>query len=173
VDEAGATSAGYSSPTMMPLDGAVMRQRSSHGVTGVCALIRAGFRVAVCRPCREHGHCSGKAQGVRGQDPGVRVQAPLALPAVSSSCSTGLTKLAGMPSYEALQTPPLNWRRATLCHAGECVEIAAHNGIFLMRSSTQRGSIHFAPDEFSDFLTRAKAGEFEPGKMPVRNWPVA
>lgn len=75
-----------------------------------------------------------------------------------------LTKVAGMPSHEATQTLQLDWHKASFCQTGECVEIAAHNDVVLMRSSRQpdSGYIYFTPEEFSIFLQRAKAGNYNP-----------
>jgi hypothetical protein len=61
-----------------------------------------------------------------------------------------------------MQTPALDWHKASFCQTGECVEIAAYNNVVLMRSSAQpeSGYIHFTPEEFATFLDAAKAGEF-------------
>lgn len=61
-----------------------------------------------------------------------------------------------------MQTPALDWHKASFCQTGECVEIAAYNDIVLMRSSvrTESGCIQFTPEEFATFLEAAKAGKF-------------
>lgn len=57
----------------------------------------------------------------------------------------------------------LDWRKASFCQTGECVEIAANNGAVLMRNSAQpeMGFVSFTPEEFNTFLGAAKAGEFD------------
>jgi hypothetical protein len=68
-----------------------------------------------------------------------------------------------MRSYEAMPTPPLDWRKASPCQGGECIEVAAQNGAVIMRNSTQPDSTHFysTTEEFRSFLMGAKAGEFD------------
>ncbi len=67
-----------------------------------------------------------------------------------------------MESYETTQTPP-DWHKSTFCQTGECVEIAALNGMVIMRKSTQPDAdyVYFTPDEFGSFLGQAKAGDFD------------
>jgi Domain of unknown function (DUF397) len=62
-----------------------------------------------------------------------------------------------------MQTPPLDWRRSSLCQTGECVEIATYNDTVVMRSSAHPGSgyIQLTPEEFDGFLNAAKAGKFD------------
>jgi hypothetical protein len=62
-----------------------------------------------------------------------------------------------------MQTPALDWHKASFCQTGECVEIAAYNDAVLMRSSAQpeSGYVFFTPEEFTLFLGAAKAGEFD------------
>jgi hypothetical protein len=57
----------------------------------------------------------------------------------------------------------LDWCRASLCAAGECVEIAAHQDVVIMRNSARpdSGYVFFSPKEFGAFLAAAKAGEFD------------
>lgn len=61
-----------------------------------------------------------------------------------------------------MQTPALDWHKASFCQTGECVEIAAYNDVVLMRSSVkpESGYIRFTPEEFATFLEAAKVGEF-------------
>jgi Domain of unknown function (DUF397) len=61
-----------------------------------------------------------------------------------------------------MQTPALDWHKASFCQTGECVEIAEYNDVVLMRNSAQpeSGHIYFTPEEFTTFLGAAKAGEF-------------
>lgn len=59
--------------------------------------------------------------------------------------------------------PQLNWRKASFCQNGECVEVAAHNGQIVIRKSTQPdvGYIYFTREGFAAFLMEAKAGKFD------------
>lgn len=65
-----------------------------------------------------------------------------------------------------MQTPALDWHRASFCQTGECVEIAAYDKAVVMRSSTQpeSGYIYFTPEEFTSFLVAAKAGDLDLAK---------
>jgi hypothetical protein len=74
----------------------------------------------------------------------------------------GFRERAGMQSHDVMQGGPLNWYRASFCAAGECVEIAAHADVVIMRNSAypEAGYIYFSPREFGSFVTAAKAGEF-------------
>jgi Domain of unknown function (DUF397) len=62
-----------------------------------------------------------------------------------------------------MQTPALDWHKASFCQTGECAEIAAYNDVVLMRSSAQpeSGYVYFTPEEFTSFLEAAKSGEFD------------
>jgi hypothetical protein len=62
-----------------------------------------------------------------------------------------------------MQTPALDWHKASFCQTGECVEIAAYNDVVLMRNSAQpeSGYVYFTPEEFDSFLGAAKSGEFD------------
>jgi Domain of unknown function (DUF397) len=75
-------------------------------------------------------------------------------------------KVADMRSYETIPTSPLDWHRASFCQTGECVEIAGHNGMVIMRS-TQPDSVrlYFTTEEFGSFLREAKAGKFGAGQV--------
>jgi hypothetical protein len=68
-----------------------------------------------------------------------------------------------MPSYEALQTPSLDWYKSSLCQNGDCVEVSAWNDMVIMRNSAQpeSGHIYFTSEEFGSFLRKAKAGELD------------
>ena len=63
-----------------------------------------------------------------------------------------------MQSSEVMQGASLNWRRASNCQTGECVEIAAQEGVVVMRSSARpdAGYIYFEPNEFGSFLEAVK-----------------
>jgi len=71
-----------------------------------------------------------------------------------------------------MQTPGLDWHRASLCQTGECVEIATYHdddGVIVMRSSArpESGYLYFTRDEFSSFLRIAKAGRFDLARPSV------
>jgi hypothetical protein len=67
-----------------------------------------------------------------------------------------------MRSHDVMPGVPLAWYRASLCAAGECVEIAAHEDVVIMRNSAypDAGYLYFSPREFGSFVMAAKAGEF-------------
>jgi len=67
-----------------------------------------------------------------------------------------------------MQTPALDWRKASFCQNGECIEVAAaQNGTVIMRNNTQTQPasahtyIYSTTEEFRSFLRGAKAGEFD------------
>jgi hypothetical protein len=68
-----------------------------------------------------------------------------------------------MRSNDIMQDVSFNWSRASLCQNGECVEIAAHGEMVIMRSSAHpnAGYVYFSQKEFGSFLAAAKAGEFD------------
>jgi hypothetical protein len=68
-----------------------------------------------------------------------------------------------MRSHGTIQIPSVDWYRASFCQNGECVEIAAQNGVVIMRSSAEpdSGQIRFTPEEFGCFLREAKAGGYD------------
>jgi hypothetical protein len=76
-----------------------------------------------------------------------------------------------MRSRETIQVLPLDWRKASFCQNGECVEIAAHNGVVIMRNSTRPESdhIYFTPKEFATFLREAKTGRFDASLATLQN----
>lgn len=69
-----------------------------------------------------------------------------------------------MRSSDVMRGASLNWCRSSLCQTGECVEIAAHEDVVVMRSTAHpdAGYIYFDPNEFGSFLAAVKAGEFGP-----------
>lgn len=71
--------------------------------------------------------------------------------------------MAVMQPYEALQTPPVSWRKASFCGKSECLEVASHNGTVILRNSAQPHitPLNFTTEEFALFLQGAKAGEFD------------
>lgn len=58
----------------------------------------------------------------------------------------------------------LDWQKSSFCAAGECVEIAAHEEVVIMRNSSrpEAGYVYLSPAEFGSFVRAAKAGEFDP-----------
>ncbi len=62
---------------------------------------------------------------------------------------------------------PLSWRKATACTSGpSCVEIAdLPDGGAAMRDSKlfQSPELHFPAAAWTEFVTAARAGEFDPG----------
>jgi len=68
-----------------------------------------------------------------------------------------------MQSNDAMRDVHLEWYKSSFCAAGECVEIAAHEDVVIMRNSSrpEAGSIYLSPIEFSSFVRAAKAGEFD------------
>jgi Domain of unknown function (DUF397) len=66
--------------------------------------------------------------------------------------------VVGMRSNEVMQDAPLNWRRASNCQTGECVEVARHGDVIVMRSSghPDAGYVYFDPKQFSSFLAEVK-----------------
>jgi hypothetical protein len=63
-----------------------------------------------------------------------------------------------MRSSEVMQSASLNWRRASSCQTGECIEVAAHGGVVAVRSSAHpdAGCIYFNPKEYGSFLAAVK-----------------
>ena len=59
-------------------------------------------------------------------------------------------------------THGLTWRRSSFCASGECVEIAARDGMVLVRDSKAplAGTLSFNADEFRTFVRAVVAGEF-------------
>jgi hypothetical protein len=67
-----------------------------------------------------------------------------------------------------MQTPPLDWHKASLCQTGECVEIATFNDTVVMRSSARpesSGYLYVTPEDFSTFIQAAKAGRFDLARL--------
>jgi hypothetical protein len=56
----------------------------------------------------------------------------------------------------------LDWRKSSLCRNGECVEVAAQDGMVLLRSSSDAGEVlSLTPDEWEALVHGMRAGEFE------------
>jgi hypothetical protein len=68
-----------------------------------------------------------------------------------------------MPSHGSGQTEPPGWRKSSFCASGECVEVAAQNGMILLRDSQEpRGSmLRYTTEEWRSFVRGIKAGEFD------------
>lgn len=56
----------------------------------------------------------------------------------------------------------LTWRRASHCHTGECVEVAAHDGEILVRDSTQPqcAVLRYSAEEWQLFISQVRSGQF-------------
>ncbi len=67
-----------------------------------------------------------------------------------------------MSSYET-HAPAEGWRRASFCYSGECVEVAAQDGMILLRDSREpHGSVlRYTADEWRAFVRGVRAGEFD------------
>lgn len=68
-----------------------------------------------------------------------------------------------MSPDEALQTERSSWRRASFCASNECVEVAPHNGMIIVRNSREpRGLVlRYTAEEWQSFMRGVKAGEFD------------
>src|SRR5690348_15782253 len=76
-----------------------------------------------------------------------------------------------------------NWRKSSASGSSECVEVASISESVLVRDSKQNfpHALRFAPSEWRQFLSRLRAGKFEPCSggdfgpraFPWRNWPAA
>lgn len=60
-------------------------------------------------------------------------------------------------------TTPVFWRTAKSCAAGNCVQVAAHEGgVVIGDSKNPDGPIlRYSADEWAAFLTGAKNGDFD------------
>jgi hypothetical protein len=67
-----------------------------------------------------------------------------------------------MRSDETPHDSIMSWRKSSACQNEECIEIAAQNGTFVFRNSTQPdGRIYASAEEFEALLKGAKAGDFD------------
>ncbi len=68
-----------------------------------------------------------------------------------------------MLSYGANASPNTGWRKASFCASGECVEVAAQDGMILLRDSKDihGGVLRYSVDEFRAFVNGIQAGEFD------------
>ena len=64
----------------------------------------------------------------------------------------------------------IEWRRSSFCGSAACVEVAEHEGAFLVReSNTDDGPIlTFTAEEWSAFVAGVTAGEFMPARATGR-----
>ena len=64
-----------------------------------------------------------------------------------------------MPS-DATNLPDSGWRKSSFCYSGECVEVAALDGMILMRDSKDpRGTVlRYSPDEWRSFVRAVRRG---------------
>jgi hypothetical protein len=67
-----------------------------------------------------------------------------------------------MPSSGAGLNEPA-WRKASFCASRECVEVAQHEGMIVLRDSKEpRGRVlRYTADEWRSFVRGVKAGEFD------------
>ena len=58
---------------------------------------------------------------------------------------------------------PIIWRRTSFCGGGECVEVAKHDQMILVRDSKDPGQVplRYTRDEFRAFADGIKAGELD------------
>jgi hypothetical protein len=56
-----------------------------------------------------------------------------------------------------------SWRKASYCVTGECVEVAEHNGMIVLRDSKQPcgAALIYTAEEWHSFLRGIKNGEFD------------
>ena len=68
-----------------------------------------------------------------------------------------------MPSYGAWQTEQPAWHKSSFCASGECVEVAAHSGMIVLRDSKEPsgGMLRYTTEEWQSFVKGIKAGEFD------------
>ncbi len=68
-----------------------------------------------------------------------------------------------MPSHGARQTAPPAWRKSSFCASGECVEVAEHDGMIVLRDSKEPrgGMLRYTTEEWQSFVRGIKAGEFD------------
>lgn len=59
--------------------------------------------------------------------------------------------------------PQPDWRKATFCQSGECVEVAQQNGMIVLRDSKRPGRRpqRYTTEEWDSFVRGVKAGEFD------------
>jgi hypothetical protein len=62
-----------------------------------------------------------------------------------------------------LQAEHSSWRRASFCASNECIEVAPHNNMIVMRNSREpRGQVlRYTAEEWRSFVRGIKAGEFD------------
>ena len=68
-----------------------------------------------------------------------------------------------MSPFEAGSTTQSSWRTARLCTGGECVEVAQHGDMILLRDSVQpQGAVlSSAAEKWRSFVGDIKAGSFD------------
>lgn len=57
----------------------------------------------------------------------------------------------------------IDWRRSPFCANGACVEVAQHNGVYLVRDSKRPAGpvLEFTGSEWDSFVAGVKAGTFK------------
>ena len=68
-----------------------------------------------------------------------------------------------MPLFRVGPTRQPDWRKASFCASGECVEVTQQNGMILLRDSKKPRSRpqHYTAEEWQSFVRGIKAGEFD------------
>ena len=68
-----------------------------------------------------------------------------------------------MASSGAGQAEQPAWRKSSFCASGECVEVAAHSGMIVLRDSKDPsgGMLRYTAEEWQSFVKGIKAGEFD------------
>jgi hypothetical protein len=63
----------------------------------------------------------------------------------------------------APQVEHRSWRRASFCASNECVEVAPHDGMIVMRNSREPDGValRYTFEEWQSFVHGVKAGEFD------------
>lgn len=57
--------------------------------------------------------------------------------------------------------PPIEWRVSSFCAGGECVQVAAHDGMIIMRDPAGSHTLTFTAAEWRAFAAGLRAGEFD------------
>lgn len=58
-------------------------------------------------------------------------------------------------------SPSIEWRVSSFCAGGECIEVAAHDGMIMMRDRVGPHVLTFTVAEWRAFASGVRAGEFD------------